>query len=297
MPDTATLGERTESRRVISPNSAEKVLTVLLAFAPDSRPKGVSELARLTGFSKSTTHRMLTALSNFDLVQHEDGRYRPGPALLLFAALLSHGSTDDPCYDELRSVVNRLASRTGSGAGFWVQTDRKARCAVSSTNAMGPRRAPLHDTAVGKVLLAYSDETLQESVLAGISPSGPALRAELQRIREQGVAVERRPDTPRGFASVAVPVLIRGRELVGALSVEVDPMRLPLADVVPILRRAAALASAVVENPTPKPRTADPAVGIRSVPRRPIEPGPAPECVSVRAGLTVSTNSREGDGS
>ncbi|MEU8530480.1 helix-turn-helix domain-containing protein [Streptomyces sp. NPDC048629] len=241
--------------------AAEKVLTVLLAFAPDGRPRGVSDLARRTGLSKSTTHRMLCVLVAFGLVQREDERYGPGAGIAELAGLAprQEPSPESLYRERLLPIVSRLAAGTRSRAAFSVLVGPAPRLVLSSGAAEVPGAAPVavghrpwHTTASGKVLLAFADQAFRESVLAEIRTadrpgvvSVSALRTELERVRERRVATDTR-DLAVRMASVAVPVIGAGHKLIGAVSVDSRQPWSTVVDMVPQMRRAAADASAAV---------------------------------------------------
>lgn len=71
--------------------SVDKAFDLLRAFeSGDAAGVGVSELARRTGLSKSTAHRLLTTLVQNNAVQRADNVYRLGP---LFAELTQEDMT------------------------------------------------------------------------------------------------------------------------------------------------------------------------------------------------------------
>lgn len=251
-----TVGKAFEGAR---PTATGKVLTVLLAFAPDGRPRGVSDLARRTGLSKSTVHRMLCALVAFGLVERHEERYRPGPGLAELARWVPEEAPQRVYREGLLPVMRRLAVQTRSTAGFSVLSGTDTRCVLASDGSVTPeeppddlKREPLYRTASGKVLLAFSDEAFQESVLASVRPFGPArvasllvLRAELARVRKHEIAAAKY-EFAVSTASVAAPVMGPGRKVIGAVSVESVLPWSVVVGMVPDVRRAAAEASAAV---------------------------------------------------
>src|SRR5262245_15729561 len=65
-----------------------RAITLLKAFPPEKPERDVAELASEVGLSRSTTHRLLSALESEGLVARETGsaRYRLGPAAVVLGA-------------------------------------------------------------------------------------------------------------------------------------------------------------------------------------------------------------------
>ena len=63
--------------------SIDRAVAILRCFDAHHSPLGITEIARMTGLSTSTTHRLLGAMTaNRLLGQGPDRRYRPGPLLV-----------------------------------------------------------------------------------------------------------------------------------------------------------------------------------------------------------------------
>jgi DNA-binding IclR family transcriptional regulator len=107
-------------------------------------------------------------------------------------------------------------------------------------------RMPAHCTGVGKVLLAHARPEVVDAVFAaGLDPHTAAtvtdpdrLRAELDRVRAGGVAVDREECTP-GMVCVAAPVLGPDGSCRAALSITGPAATLPLDRLAPTVRTAA----------------------------------------------------------
>jgi cytochrome P450 len=108
-------------------------------------------------------------------------------------------------------------------------------------------RLPLHSTATGKVILAYSpaalfDDVVKEGFTAltrHTTMSVALLRKQVDRVRLEGIAVERE-EVRLGYLSTAVPVFGSRRMLAGALSITGPTSRLNVDRVAGALRTAAA---------------------------------------------------------
>lgn len=114
------------------------------------------------------------------------------------------------------------------------------------------RRAPFHATALGKVLLAYLPEHLEQDLVQSLTLEAftprtitdkTALFKQLQDVRSHGLASEDREHLPhrRGLAA---PVRGRDRRVVAAVGVRLAELDTPLQDLVERHRRRLLAAAA-----------------------------------------------------
>jgi DNA-binding IclR family transcriptional regulator len=104
-------------------------------------------------------------------------------------------------------------------------------------------RMPMHCTATGKAILAFSDPEVRalvlESSLARRTPytvtDPSALETELRRVVAEGAAIEVE-ETRMAHASVAAPFFGPGGEVLGALSVTGPTTRIDAARLTPVVR-------------------------------------------------------------
>jgi DNA-binding IclR family transcriptional regulator len=197
----------------------------------DAGATGVTELARTLDQPKSTVYNHLDTLRRRGYVVKADDEYR---LACRFLELGSMTRDRQPVYRIARDEVTKLAEDTGELSGLIVEEHcygvflhrAKGDQAVRVDTHVG-KRIHLHGAALGKAMLAFAPE---ERVREVIDRRGlPALtdhtitdedvlRAELDRIREEGVAFD---DEERinGLRSVAVPLRTDDGEVLGAISV------------------------------------------------------------------------------
>ncbi|MBB6344383.1 IclR family transcriptional regulator [Nonomuraea muscovyensis] len=240
--------------------AVDKALTLLKSLAEHDREIGVSELARRTGLTKSTTFRLLGILQRNDVIERVGSDYRLGPRLSDIGAKV-YGPTSLVLRERLLPHLADLYELTHETVHLAVLHDtdimyvnkihghRPARC-PSQIGA----RLPAYCTAVGKALLAFDHDAAEAAIAAGLPArtdhtlSDPGrFRAELRRIRQDGIAFDRQEATP-GLVCVAVPIMGPAGRPVAALSVagsqrRFDPMRFA-----PALRRVAYEASRAVQR-------------------------------------------------
>ncbi|MEU3711194.1 IclR family transcriptional regulator [Streptomyces catenulae] len=207
-----------------------KAVTILRAFRPDDRAVPLAELVRRTGLHKATVHRLAAALVANRLLDRVDGGYRPSGGLFELGMLASpERSLLEVAVPFLQDLYERthetvhLGVREGHDIVYVAKIGghRQVR-APSRTGG----RMPLHCTAIGKALLAHTDDALRQEVLTGplerrtphtlVAPG--ALRRQLREITETGVAFEREESTV-GIQCVAAPVLGGDNAAVAAISV------------------------------------------------------------------------------
>jgi DNA-binding IclR family transcriptional regulator len=195
-------------------------------------PRTLTELAKETGLSVSTTLRMLASLGHESIVIKSANQYVLGPGVFtlwqgwLAGLGLIAGS--------LTPVMDRLRDETGETVALHVAVGVERIC-IAESQSQEPLRltsypgsvSALHLGSAGKVLLAFMDDDQRERAL-GLLASRPqevvtggianvaALREQLVDVREQGWAMsvgERIADA----AAISVPILTR--RLVAALSI------------------------------------------------------------------------------
>jgi DNA-binding IclR family transcriptional regulator len=163
-----------------------------------------SELARSSGMSRSTAHRILGTLYGRGLVdRHVDtGLWLLGPETFLL------GTTCAPRYD-LRAlsgpVVRRLADDTGESAHLSVRRGDESVCLLREDGSFPLRshvlyegiRLPLGVASAGLAILAFLDEHERDEYLErvdltvehGAAHERQLVESRLQQAREDGYAL------------------------------------------------------------------------------------------------------------
>ncbi|MBA2384424.1 MAG: IclR family transcriptional regulator [Actinobacteria bacterium] len=264
----------TEStRRAAWSQSLERGLAILSAFGSDRSTIGVSELSRELGLSRSTTHRYIATLTSLCYLQQdaETKRYRLGPRVLDlgFAAINSM---------DIREISVPYLQALSDATGFTVnlaildgpdvvyiercRTSRSGQREIDLNLHVGSR-LPAYCTAMGKALLAFVPEERFEEIIDQVElvARGPntitdraALRAEMERIRTAGVAVNNE-ELAYGLRSIAAPIRSRSGEVVAALNLAVHRSMISIDDLIekygPPVKRAADTISAEIGHRSP----------------------------------------------
>jgi DNA-binding IclR family transcriptional regulator len=182
-------------------------------------PEGMtlSQLAQAAGLARTTVHRIVQALQTEGLVTTPDGRgaVRLGPELGRLAAGTSAAIAWSirPFLEALAQEVNEtidLATLYGTRVRFIDQVVPGRR--LRATSIFG-EQFPAHSTANGKALLAELPVPTVEATFpaqlerftANTITTRRELLAELERVREAGVAFDRE-ETELGICAVAAVV-------------------------------------------------------------------------------------------
>ena len=202
----------------------DRISLVLDAFEGPGRLT-LAQIVRRTGLPRSSAHRMLDRLVQLRWLRRSGRDYELGMRLVELGSLAVHQDrlvrAAGPLLAELHratGLVVHLAVLDGADVVYLEKVgDRMVGGLPSRVGA----RMPAHCTAVGKAILAYSDEDtavdLQARKTKYSIASSSQLALELAKVRAHGVAFEREESLP-GFGCVAAPIGNPG-EAVAAVSV------------------------------------------------------------------------------
>lgn len=212
--------------------ASTRVAEILLSFLVQGE-RGVTDISRDLGLSKSVVHRVLRSLVSRGLVEQDpDGRrYRLGAAAAALGAR-ALGTLD--LREVTLPILRKLAAASGETATVSTVIGRTrvyldqvlSHQAIRMQVELGVA-FPLHAGASSRVILAFSDRAFREEIvwrstldrITPLTPTDPQhLWDSLSEIRKQHFATsigERQPDA----ASVAAPVFDAKAEVVGAISV------------------------------------------------------------------------------
>lgn len=207
---------------------------ILLKYTADS-PEGLSirEASRELGYSPSIVQKLVNALKAQGYVVQDKatGRYRLGPAAVQLG-LIALSRLDLRRLS--RPHMEKLNKETGETVLLGIARDRHA-VYIDKVLGSQPIRMdvplgvdrPYNCTAVGKVLLAgMPDENIEKLASEGAFERRTeksiydvdAVKAEIEKVREQGWALDRGEYVP-GVECVAAPILNHDREVIAAVTV------------------------------------------------------------------------------
>jgi len=241
--------------------AVQRAFAVLDTLADGDAELGTNEIARRTGINPSTVSRLLATLAAGGLVEHvaETGRYRLGLRLLQLGNLVL-GRLD--LREVARPHLHTLVEETGETATLSAPGEHDAvtvdfvqsASSIVSVARLG-RPSVGHATATGKIMLAFGAAQLPPRALrvytAHTVTDRQALRAELERVRDQGWARavgEREED----LNALAAPVFTGRGDLAAIIGVQGPAARFDEqameAARAPLLQHAAAVSAAIGWN-------------------------------------------------
>jgi IclR family KDG regulon transcriptional repressor len=245
---------------LFDPKQPESVAAVLKVFAilqalGEGSDVGISELSLRLAMPKATVYRFLQTMKTLGYVRQEADSERYGLAMKLYE--LGTKALQYPELVELsKHPMQLLADKTGETVHLGTLIDSEIIYVhkVDSRHMLGMysrigRRAPLHCTAIGKVLMAWEHPERRDAILAGAEfkrfrnktiVDRAVFLKELERVRKQGYG-EDREEFDEHIRCLGVPIFDRLGQPIAGLSVSFptfryDPSKAP--EVVAMLHAA-----------------------------------------------------------
>lgn len=217
-----------------------RALALLRVLSESPGGMSLAGISRLGALPKPTAHRLLSVLAEAGMVREDgNGGYGLGPECLVLGSAFLDGLD---LRREARGVLEALVERTGETCHLGIRDGNRAVYVekVESPQMVQLRSrvgliAPLHTTALGKVLLAYGEEAeVEELFAAGVEKrtantitDPDEFRANLGLVRERGFAVDD-VENEEGIRCVAAPVFDHEERVVASISVSGPEYRLSL---------------------------------------------------------------------
>jgi DNA-binding IclR family transcriptional regulator len=197
----------TEADNGVRVEAVERALTILCAFQAPGETLSLAEVARRTGFYKSTILRLAASLERMGFLNRDaSGGFGLGPEISRLASLCM---TRPDLETLVRPRLESLVKATQETASFYMRDGNERVCRFRENSPRAARhhleegvRLPLESGAAGRILLAFDDHPRKIDL----------------SVRDKGWYVslgERDPDV----AAIAVPVIDEGGRLWGALAV------------------------------------------------------------------------------
>ena len=213
------------------PIKATKITFEVLQGLKELNGAGVTELADHIDRSKSSVHNYLSTLREEEFVVKEGTTYDVG---LRFLDLGTYARKKNELYSIAKPELDELVDQTGELVNLLVEEHGRG---VYLYRGKGPKavevdsytghRVSLHNTALGKAILAEMEEEAVQSIIDrhGLPATSEntitdeeELFAELETVREEGVAFDREERLP-GLRCVACAVTDSRGTIAGAVSV------------------------------------------------------------------------------
>ena len=241
--------------------SIDRAAAILRCFDARHPTLALSEIARSTGLTTTTTHRLLGALQVNRLVrQTPDRRYGLGPLLVQLAR---SGAVPTTLRDAALPIMRALRDEVDETVGLHELLAGEERVVVDQVESHQQLRRTYTEIGVpialpygapGKAITSALP-VAQQDVLLGrpiesLTPhtvtDPDEVRAQLAEVRRRGWSDSKGERTP-GIRAVAAPVFDHAGSVVGALGLSVPEIRMDEARADELGRRIAAASWAVSE--------------------------------------------------
>lgn len=209
----------------------DRVVAILGTLAAGgAAPMQLADVARDTGLSRSTAHRLLSSLEQHGLCERfEGGRYQLGLRLFELGSIVLRRLD---LRERGRPELDRLARETDLTAFLCLRDRDRAVCIERVDGRFAHSLAlqlggslPLHLGAAPRVLLAFAppaeiERYLKQAAAGAYGPDAdPALiRAELEQVRARGWSLSD-GDVNHGAAAIGAPIVDHRGELAAAVSI------------------------------------------------------------------------------
>ncbi|MCT8992276.1 IclR family transcriptional regulator [Chelativorans sp. SCAU2101] len=220
--------------------SLHKLSTILDCFSTAHRALSLADICRMTGYPRSTTHRLLASMKEVGLLDQdrERERYRLGIKLFTYGNIVL---ANMDLYREARPFIDALGRMTGLSVHLAVFGGERAVVVHRAEPLPGGHtpinlveNAPMHCTSIGKAILAFQPETLVQRVIdAGLQrftdttiTDGDKLRDELSLVRQRGYAVDNSEHQP-GLRCVGAPIRDQFGRVIASISANAAALHLP----------------------------------------------------------------------
>ena len=229
-------------------SSIERALDIILLLYREKREMGIGEISRALGIYKSTVHRTLSTLEQKGFVTQleENGKYWLGMRLYSIGMVSFENNKLNkivqPYAKELLGKYNEtitvsvLNSKPDIPHTTVILKEEAVANNLRTSHEVGGAY-PVHITAVGKAILAYSapevfekliKTRLEKSTEYSIVTPGE-LQQELELIRERGYALDNE-EAEIGLKCIAVPIFDGYNKILAAMSISGPAARINLLD-------------------------------------------------------------------
>ncbi|HHJ00651.1 MAG TPA: IclR family transcriptional regulator [Candidatus Aerophobetes bacterium] len=211
----------------------DKSLSVMELLLRHASPMSITEISEKLGIYPSVVHRILDTLRYWGYVEQDPitQKYQLGLKVVeLGMAKLHQMDLVKEATPYLKELVNRCDETVHLGVLEDGQVLYLAKEEPSQTVRMVSyvgRRAPVHCTALGKVLLAHLSKKERKNILKkrglprfteNTITDEKALEEELQKVKEQGFALDRQ-EHEKDIRCIACPIRNHQGKVIAAISI------------------------------------------------------------------------------
>ncbi|WP_227935606.1 IclR family transcriptional regulator [Alkalihalobacillus deserti] len=220
--------------------SVDRALQLIQLVSQNKEGRGVTELASHLELNKSSIFKLLSTLVSHGYIEQDQvtKKYRLGYKYLELSSILLESidlrAEAKPYLEELETLTNEVIHLVVYDQGEVIYIEKLEGSETLRTHSKVGRRAPMHCTSVGKVILSHLPEY---EVLAIIDKYGlprhtentitdkEQFLLELHKIKQQGYGVERE-ENETGITCMATPIFDNRGKIAAAVSISGPSTRL-----------------------------------------------------------------------
>ncbi|MDX8438878.1 IclR family transcriptional regulator [Mesorhizobium australafricanum] len=225
-------------------STVAKAISLLEMLGSGAPEAALADIAKAAGFDKATTRRLLVSLIAQGLVEQDETTrlYRLGAGLTRLALMRE---AQFPFLRMAVPMVEALAAETGETVHL-SEYSRRGLITVHVVESPKANRVsvppgevlPMHATASGIAFLAFAEERIRETILAGPMPAfTPFTIGNAATLAEHVAAARARGHSTgsqgfeEGVMSVAAPILGADGFAIGAIAVAAPGVRVNKGDI------------------------------------------------------------------
>jgi DNA-binding IclR family transcriptional regulator len=232
--------------------SVDRALKIITLVSKRKEGVGVTELASNLDLNKSSIFRLLSTLVDHGFIEQnpETKKYRLGYKYLELSSMLLESidlrTQAKSFLEELESYTNEVIHLVVYDQGEAIYIEKLEGSETLRTHSQVGRRAPMHCSSVGKVILAhlplneivdFIDKNGLPKHTENTITDKEAFFKELGKIRNLGFATEIE-ENETGITCIAAPIFDHRKKITAAVSISGPSIRMTeerLAEIKPII--------------------------------------------------------------
>ncbi len=220
--------------------SVDRALKIIQYVSKEKEGLGVTELASLLDINKSSVYKLLSTLVEHGFIEQdqETKKYRLGYKYLELSSILLDSidlrTEAKPYLKKLEQLTNEVIHLVVYDQGEIVYIEKLEGNETLRTHSKIGRRAPIHCTSVGKVILAHLPEHERQALIEKFGlpkhtentiTNREQFLKELKKIYELGYAVEKE-ENEIGVSCIAAPIFDHRGNVTAAVSISAPSIRM-----------------------------------------------------------------------
>jgi len=225
----------------------------LLEILAEHGKLSIGRLSELTGFSKSTTQRIINTLTHLKYVQQDKYTLEYFPSIKLYELgnkVVNNITIKNIAKPYLLELYNEINETVNLGVLYnnnIIYLDKIVSKSPLKAELNLGAEVPIYCSALGKVLVAFSDDSFSfegqyVKYTDNTIMSDDRLREELLEVKERGYSIDNE-EYVKGLICIAVPILNRYEKAIASISVSLPTSRFDnskIEEYVSILKKYAA---------------------------------------------------------